>query len=295
VLQESAGITGNSGCGAVEVVVLDTRKYLLVSLCVGLCLTVACASGPEKKKLVSYRTSAKENFIKGKKAYDDEDFAGALQFFKFVKSKFPYSKFAIQADLYTADCYFGQEKYLEAADSYLSFIKLHPRNEKMPYAMFRIGVCYFKRIPDDWFITPPAYELDQAETLKAIREIKRYLQSFPNHENAPEARDLLKQCLVRMAEQTRYVMEFYRKRGHFRGVLWRAEQILSAYSGVGFDEQALYYKAEAQVKLKQLKGAKSSLHEMLTRFPKGDYSDDAKELLANLTKHEDKKVGSTKK
>jgi len=295
VPQKSAGITDNSGCGGLEVDVLEMRKCLFASLCLGLCLAVACASGPENQKLVGYRTSAKENFIKGQKAYDDEDFAEALQFFKFVKNKFPYSKFAIRADLYTADCYFGQEKYLEAADSYLSFIKLHPRNEKMPYAMFRIGLCYFKRIPDDWFITPPAYELDQTETAKAVREIKRYLQSFPKHENAAEAKDLLKQCLVRMAEQNRYLMEFYHKRGHFRGVLWRAERILSIYAGVGFDEEALYYKAEAQLKLKEYSAAKSSLQQLLSRFPKGDYSDDAKDLLAVLSKRQEQKAGSQPK
>lgn len=256
---------------------------------------MACASGPETHKRIGYRTSARENFLKGQKAYKDEDYVEAAKYFKFVKSKFPYSKYSILADLYMADCLFGQEKYLEAADSYLSFVKLHPRNKKMPYAMFMIGKCYFERIPDDWFITPPAYELDQAETVKAIRELKRYLQNFPKHENTKEARELLKKCLVRMAKQTRYVMEFYRKRGHYRGVLWRAEQILSSYGGVGFDEQALYYKAEAQVELKQYTDAKTSLHELLSRFPKGDYADDAKDLLADLSKKKDRKAGSTPK
>ena len=37
-------------------------------------MVFGCESGPQERKKVSYRTSAKENFIKGKKAFDDEDY-----------------------------------------------------------------------------------------------------------------------------------------------------------------------------------------------------------------------------
>jgi outer membrane protein assembly factor BamD len=241
-----------------------------------------CASGPEQRKRVSYRTSAKENFIKGKKAFDDEDFLEAIEFFKFVKNKFPYSKYATEADLYLAECHFGRERYIEAADAYLNFAKLHPKNEKMPYALFQIGNCYFKRIPDDWWFTPPAYEMDQAETHRAIREIGRYLKRFPKHENAKEAKELLQQCLKRMGDQTHYVMNFYFKRGHHRGVLWRADEILSKYSGLGFDEEALFKKAQAQIELEDPAGAKASLQQLISRFPSGEYAEDAKEKLSEL-------------
>ena len=190
---------------------------ILLSLAI-IGLVSGCASGPKQRKRVSYRTSAKENFIKGKKAFDDEDFLEAIEFFKFVKNKFPYSKYATEADLYLADCHFGRERYIEAADAYLNFVKLHPKNEKMPFALFQIGNCYFQRIPDDWWFTPPAYEMDQAETLRAIREISRYLKRFPEHENSKEANELLRKCLKRMGDQTHYVMNFYYERGHYRGV-----------------------------------------------------------------------------
>jgi len=268
---------------------LRFRTILLVT-CMAIGLLCGCESGPQERKVVGYKTSAKENFTKGVKAFEDEDYLEATEYFKFVKSKFPYSRYATDSDLYLADCHFERERFLEAADAYIGFVKLHPKHPKMPYAMFRVGLCYFNRIPDDWFITPPAYELDQAETMKAIRELRRYLNRFPDHENAKEAREHLQTCLRRMGKRTRYVMNFYRKRNHYRGVLWRANEILGKYAELGFDEEALYCRAEAQLKLEQFVEARTSLQELLSRFPEGDWSDDARDLLAEV--NEQKTTGA---
>ncbi len=243
-------------------------------------LVSGCASGPESRKPATYRTSAKENFMKGKVAFEDEDYLEAMEHFRFVKNKFPYSKFATEADLYIAETHFGRERYMEAADAYLNFIKLHPRHLKMPYAMFRIGHSFFNRIPEEWFITPPAYEMDQAETKRAIRELRRYLSRFPEHENSAEAEKYLQACLKRMAERAHYIMNFYFDKQRYRGALWRAEEILGKYSGVGFDEEALFRKGQALLQLKEPDQARASLQEMLRRFPDGDYANKARKLTA---------------
>lgn len=226
---------------------------------------------------MSYRVSAKENYIKGKKAFDDEDYLEAIEYFKFVKNKFPYSAYATQSDLLIADCHYAREHFLEAADAYADFIKLHPRHEKVAYAMYRIGLCFFERIPEDWWFAPPAYELDQRETDRAIVELERYLARFPEHENAADARTKLERCKRRNAEKVRYIMEFNRKGDHFQGALWRAEQLLALYPG-SFDQQALFYKAEALVALDRHAEALEAVTELLSRFPTGRYAEDAREL-----------------
>lgn len=242
----------------------------------------ACQSGPEARPRVSYRVSAKENFIKGKKAFEDEDYLEAIEYFKFVKNKFPYSTYATDADLLLADCHFGRDRYIEAADAYANFIKLHPKHDKVPYAMYRIGVCYYERIPSDFFIFPPAHELDQKETQRAARELERYLERFPDDENAADAKKKLTDCKRRLAQRVHFVMAFNRKNDKHRGALWRAEQLLSKYPGVGFDEEALFVKAESLVALEQPDQARATLAELIARFPSGEYSADAKQMLAKL-------------
>lgn len=264
---------------------MATRQVSWLVLAV-LALTVAaCKSSPETRKPVTYRTSARENFIKGKKAFDDEDYLEAIEFFKFVKNKFPYSKYSVEADLYLADCYFKQDKYLEAAEAYGNFIKLHPNHRQVPYAMFQVAACHFEKIPSDWFLIPPAFEMDQAETIVTIGKLRQYLRHWSQHEKAKEAKRMLAECLKRMAERSMYVLNFYRKRERYQAVVWRAEEILTKYSGVGFDEEALLRKAQALVKLERPGEAVEVVSQLLSRFPQGKYSDDAKQLLQKLQKH----------
>jgi outer membrane protein assembly factor BamD (BamD/ComL family) len=79
-----------------------------------------------------------------------------------------------------------------------------------------------------------------------------------------------------------YVLTFYRKREHPRAGLWRADELLKKYSGLGYDEETLFYKSEAQVQLEDPKGARETLHQLLARFPKGDYASKAKKMMDQL-------------
>jgi outer membrane protein assembly factor BamD len=261
--------------------IVRSRLVLVLLVSWGL-VGAGCASGPEKRPRVSYRTSAKENFLKGKKAFEDEDYLEAAEYFKFVKSKFPYSAFATESDLYLADCDFERDRFMEAADKYRHFVKLHPRNKKVPYALYRVAMCHFEQIPDEWWFSPPAHEMDQSETVRTIREFDYYLKRFPQDEYVPKAQEFLKKCKVRMAEQVMYVLNFYRKRDHFRAVIWRADELLKKYPGLGYDEEVLYYKSQAQVEVEDPQGAKETLHQLLSRFPKGDYASAARKMMDKL-------------
>ena len=240
-----------------------------------------CASGPKTKE-VGEKISAKEKFEEGQKLLKDEDYMEALDAFNLVKSKFPYSIYAAEADVLIADCDYGREKYIEAADSYANFIKMHPKHPKVPYARFRIAMSYVQRIPDDWWFAPPAYELDQSETLQAISELERFLSAYPEDDNVKEARKQLDQARMRMARMVRYVMKFYVKRQHHRGALWRADELLTLYAGLGFDEEALFCKCASHIALDERDAARAALEDLIKRFPKGSYAVDARKMHARL-------------
>jgi outer membrane protein assembly factor BamD len=236
---------------------------------------LGCSSGPEQRPTVSYRVSAKENFIKGKKALEDENYLEAIEFFRFVKNKFPYSAYSTESDLLLADCQYGREHFLEAADAYANFIKLHPKHKKVPYAMFRIGMSYYERIPGDWWFLPPVYELDSQETKRTINEFQRFISRFPNDQHVKEAKEKLDRCRKRLAQQVHYVMNFYWKKNKYQAVVWRAEELLKYYHGLGFDEEALYRKAQALHEMGEDQAAKDTIAELKKKFPNSEYSESA--------------------
>ena len=116
---------------------------------------LGCAETQSEEMLLDYSKSAKVLFEEAMEDFDDEDCVDAEKTFQEVRRQFPYSRFAVLAELRIADCQFVQGNHAEAAVAYGQFVKAHPTHEDAHYASFRKGLAYFEMIPGDWIITPP--------------------------------------------------------------------------------------------------------------------------------------------
>jgi outer membrane protein assembly factor BamD len=253
---------------------------LMLVFCVGAC----AESGSKTKTKISYKESAKGNFEKGKAAFDEENYLKATEYFRFIRNRFPFSVYAAESDLLIADSLYLRDKYVEASEYYTNFIKLHPRHKKVGYASFKIGVCHIERMPSDFFLFPPAFELDQKETVAAIRELKSFLRLYPEDENVPEARRWLTIAENESSKLSHFVMNLNLKKEKFRGALWRAQEILKDFPTSKFIEEALLVQAECQMELKDLTGSKSSLDEFNKKYTQSRFAGRAKKLALKLRK-----------
>lgn len=188
----------------------------------------------------------------------------AIQGFSEVKSKYPYSKLAVLADLRTADVQFRRGNHSEAIDAYREFLKLHPRHEDAPYAMLQIGEAYFEQIPGDWWILPPPAEKDQASTRRAITAYRDMLARYPQDPLATKAQARLDECRRKLADHELYVAQFYLRHEHYRAAATRAEGLIQDYPGLGLDSAALWIVARSMQTLGEAAAARAAL-ERLTR------------------------------
>src|SRR5688572_26428727 len=195
----------------------------------------ACAGGLSESGggSVEYSVSAKQNYERGMEKLRDEAWIEAAKYFAFVKSRFPYSKYAVLAELRLADAESGAGAHLEAADSYRLFIKFHPTHDMVVngYAQFKIGAAYFRMLPDDWFLVPPAHEKDQSATYDALRELDTFLKNYPNSEFVPQAKEMYVKCAKKLADHEWYVARFYWKKNRPMGTVIRLRTLLSRYPG----------------------------------------------------------------
>ena len=160
-----------------------------------------------------------------KMAEDDianDQYLLALEKLKLVRNKFPYSNFATQAQLRIADVYYLQDSYVESAAAYESFNDLHPKHEKVPYAMFRAAESYFNDIP-----SPIARDLTPAK--KAEDAYNEFLKRFPGDPQAGTARAHLEQARTVLAEKELYIANFYYKQDQFESAKRRYEKLLTVY------------------------------------------------------------------
>ena len=146
----------------------------------------------------------------------------AVDKLKIIKNKYPYSKFALDASLRLADVYFLQESFTEAALAYESFRDLHPKHEKVAYAMFRIGLSYYNDLPS-------TVARDLTDANKAQDAFNEFLRRFPADPNAAEAKKDLTDSRKQLAEKELYIGNFYYKRHFFDSAKSRYEKLLQLY------------------------------------------------------------------
>jgi outer membrane protein assembly factor BamD len=164
---------------------------------------------------------------------DKGDYEGSTEAFQKVKDRYPYSKYAITAELKMADSLYKQEEFEQAFDAYREFERLHPKNKDIPYVIYQEGMCFFRRIT--------TIDRDQSHTLKAKEEFERLVRRFPRDDYANRARKNIRKCLIYLAEYELYVGYYYFKMGKYRTAMDRYENVIKNYPDMGQYHVALEY------------------------------------------------------
>jgi outer membrane protein assembly factor BamD len=229
---------------------------------------LGCATSDDSTKPVTYSLTAKQNYEKGMAELKDEDYAEAAKYFQFVKQKYPFSKYAVLAELALADSQFDRENYTEAIDSYKTFARLHPTHDKVEdgYVAFRIGESYFKDMPSDIFLLPPSYEKDQSAVMDALRELTDFEHRFPDSKYVKQAEELRKQVLQRLVDHEVYVARFYLNSDHPKAAALRLEGALRRYPGSGREPELLYALGETYLKLGDPLRAKETFQRVVNDY-----------------------------
>ena len=219
-----------------------------------------CATSDEGKA-VTYSLTAKQNYEKGLQALKDESYPEAIRFFSFVKQKFPFSKYAVLAELALADTQFTRGSYQEAIDSYKTFARLHPTHEKVEdgYVAYKICECYVQEMPSDWALVPPSYEKDQTAVRDANRELSDFIDKYPDTAYLKEAKKLHQDVMGRLIEHEVYVARFYLDGGHPKAAILRIESALRRYPESGREAELLLVLGQTHLELGNAKRARADL------------------------------------
>jgi outer membrane protein assembly factor BamD len=160
------------------------------------------------------------------------DYSEAIETFQAIIDNYPYSDYAVLAELRIADSYFADEKYEEALSYYRDFADLHPQHEKVPYTIFRSVLCHERRLS--------SAIRDQTHTRDALVHLDRLLAKYPHSEYAAEAEVMWRDLRTRLGVQIRSIADFYLAQHEFEAAAERYRSLLNQYPGLGLDAEALY-------------------------------------------------------
>ena len=218
-----------------------------------------------------------EGAFKIAKEYDDsERFEIAIQKYSDVKNKFPYSSFAMAAELAIADVQFKRESYPEAQIAYQNFRDMHPKNPKIDYVIYRAGMSYYLQLPE-------TIDRDLSLANDAIYSFNEVIKSYPNSEHLADAKDKREKAFIMLAQKELYIADFYFRNEKYDSALLRYESAYKKYSGFGLDPRALFGAVRAAGRANDPQKRKTYATLLLSKYSN---SDEAKKL-KNLGKNEE--------
>jgi outer membrane protein assembly factor BamD len=187
----------------------------------------------------------------------------AIAKYQEVRNKFPYSKLATEAELAAADVSYQDESYPEAQASYQIFREMHPKHEKTPFVIYRLGMSIYQQLPE-------AIDRDLTLAHNAIRTFDELINQFPDSEHVAEAQNKRLDCLKKLAEKELYIANFYLKKQRWESALGRAEGLLKDHSGLGFEEKALARAVLAASQANKRDLSEKYMAQLQREFPKSD-------------------------
>ena len=205
-------------------------------------LISGCALFEDSRRM---EKTAEQLAAEGASAFMREDYKDAVKAYTDLKDWYPFSRYAILAELKIADAHFHLKEYEQAVIAYEQFENMHPRNEAVPYVIYQIGMCWFNRIDTvDRDITPAK---------NALAQFKKLTEQFPDSEYARKAPDLINTCIDKIAGHELYVAQFYMKTGQYQAALKRFEYIVEFYPGTEHSQAALNQIPECAAKAEPAK------------------------------------------
>jgi len=208
------------------------------------------------------------------------NYAHATKLFQKVSRSPSYIRHAPLARLRIGDALFLQQLYEEAIEAYRGFVSQYGNNPNLPYARYRIAVCYHRRIPSDWIVVPPRFEKDQSMTRQAVRELAGFIRTFPTSPFAQDAKDKLKDARRILLNHELYVADYYTDKEQWLAVAWRLDAAIGEYAGLIGDPQLYWRRAHAFQNAGHKEDARRAFQSYLDVFPDGEMASVARDAMA---------------
>lgn len=219
--------------------------------------------------------SVEQHYASAKSELDAGNWNAAVKSYEQLEAKFPFGRYAQQAQLDTAYAYYKDNETAQAVTAADRFLKLHPNHVNLDYALYIKGLAYFK---PDLGIFGELLNLDAAERdPKALREsfevFKDLVVRFPESIYVNDARSRMAYLVNALAKHDVAVARYYYNRGAYLAAVNRAQNVMQRYPQAPANEDALAVASLAYEKMNQPELAKDTRRVLAKNFPKNELVD----------------------
>ena len=195
--------------------------------------------------------SAGRLYSAAKDAQVDGSWETAAKMLEKLEARYPYGRFAQQAQLELAYVYWKSGEPASALAAADRFIKLHPNHPAVDYAYYLKGLINFNE--DLGLIghlsNQDLSERDPKAAREAFDDFKELTTRFPNSKYTPDAIQRMNYLVNALASLEVHVARYYFKRGAYVAAANRAQFAVQTYPQAPAIEEAMFILVAAYEKL----------------------------------------------
>jgi outer membrane protein assembly factor BamD len=202
----------------------------------------ACGGSKDEDKDTSGPAGpVEELYNNGVDALNARRWSSANDQFNAVQQNYPYSNWAVNAQLMQAYSQYLQNKYTDAIGTLDRFIQLHPAHRNIAYVYYIRALCYYEQIAD--------IQRDQKGTEQAMNALREVINRFPDSVYARDARLKVDLCVDHLAGKEMEIGRFYQKQHLYEAAIGRFQRVVDDFQTTNHVPEALHRLTEIYLEL----------------------------------------------
>lgn len=180
-------------------------------------------------------------YKEGVKALDENDTFFAAKKFLEAELLYPQSEWASKSSLMASYAYYIESNYSEALYNLERFLKTYPKDPRIDYVHYLIGLSYYENIEGE--------KKDIKPLIEAKNKFKFVIQNYPNTDFALDSKfkiDLINDVL---ASKEMYLGRHYIKKEKWVAAINRFKIVLNDYDTTIYTQEAIHRLVEIHYKI----------------------------------------------
>jgi outer membrane protein assembly factor BamD (BamD/ComL family) len=179
---------------------------------------------------LKYRAKARALFELAEKLLKGDLGIEAAQTFRTVIEKFPFSRYAVLAEVGHAQALAAQGEAEGALDGFTRFLKQHPGHPKTADVRYAIIETSWAERPGDFALLPPAYERDLEDARATVIAADAFLRFHSNDQRASKARSVKTAARQLLYQQAVFLARWTADQGRHQAALSRWQMARTEFS-----------------------------------------------------------------
>jgi outer membrane protein assembly factor BamD len=217
--------------------------------------------------------SAQRLYGEAKDAMANKDWPRAVRYLEKLEARYPYGRFAQQAQLEIAYAHWKDSERASAIAAVDRFIKMYPNHANADYAWYLKGLINFNDQYGvfSWLTSPDMSDRDPKSTRESFAAFKEVVTRFPDSRYAPDAAARMRYLVNALASHEVHVARYYMKRGAYLAAANRAQYAIKSFPQAPATEEAVFVLVLAydNLGMNDLRDAADRV--MRTNFPDSRY------------------------